>query len=59
VFAEEDAAVVAPVFVDGDEFPRDTGGEGAEDGFVRRVDVESGGDAGESGSSGDNSTPGK
>jgi hypothetical protein len=45
VLAEENAAVFAPVLVDGDEFPGDRGSEGAEDGFVGGVDVESGGDA--------------
>jgi hypothetical protein len=49
VLAEEDAAVFAPVLVDGDQFPRDRGFEGVEDGFVGRVDVKGGGDAVEEG----------
>jgi hypothetical protein len=49
VFAEEDAAVFPPMFVDGDHFPRDRGFEGVEDGFVGGVDVKGGGDAVEEG----------
>jgi len=44
VFAEEDTAVVAPVLVDGDEFPFDGWGEGPEDDLVGGMDVEGGGD---------------
>jgi formylmethanofuran dehydrogenase subunit C len=45
VLAEENTAVLTPVFVDGDEFPGDGGSQGAEDGFVGGVDVEGRGDA--------------
>lgn len=45
MFAEEDSAVLAPVLVYRNKFPGDGGAEGAEDGFVRGMDVESGGDA--------------
>jgi hypothetical protein len=45
VFAEQDSAVFAPVFVYGDEFPGDGWGEGLEYSFVRWVDVEGGRDA--------------
>lgn len=44
VFAEDDAAVPAPVFVEGDELPGDGGGEMAEEGLVGGMDVEGGGD---------------
>jgi hypothetical protein len=43
VFAEEDSAVFAPVFVYGDEFPWNGRREGPEDGFVGWVNVEGGG----------------